>query len=333
MPTVHLSWHLAVSGLRGLPRYHPAVSPLVLVVASLIAMAAGVVVLRSFGPRYRVGRLLAVTPRVSVAEADAIARDGPPRYVRVDGRIDAEDPFEDAAHRPLVFRRTRLEAQSRGRWSPFEDSRESVPFAIREGLDGIGVDAAAIDAGLVVVPRLSVGVARDVTDRAPAGIDPTTPVRAVIEQVSSVEHAVVLGVPVPGGAAEGSTARLTAGLGRPLILTTLEPSEAMRILAGGNTRPRLVAVCFVVGVALLAAGVAWAGLSAVLGAIVPVARAASPSPGTGGDPRSSGEGPGLVGEPLIALLTVLAIAIIAVVLTTLYVRVTGSNSRGPDPGR
>ena len=69
-------------------------------------------------------------------------------------------------------------------------------------------------------------------------------------------------------------------------------------------------------------GLAWAGLGAVMSAVVPIARAASPSPGTGGDPRSSGEGPGLVGEPLLALLVVAGIAILAVVLTTLYVRVT-----------
>jgi hypothetical protein len=307
------------------------VAPLILVVASLIAMAAGVITLRSFGPRYRVGRLLATTPRVSVADALTIARDGPARYVRVDGRIDAEDEFEDVEHRPLVFRRTRLEARSGDRWSAFEDSRESVEFQVREGLDGIGVDATSLDVGLIVVPRHSVGVAGDVTGRAPSEIDPATPVRAIIEQISSVEHAIVLGVPVPVPvpatlSEAGGLAQLTAGLGRPLVLTTLEPDEAMRILAGGNARPRLAAACFLAATAFLIAGVAWAGLSAVMSAVVPIARAASPSPGTGGDPRSSGEGPGLVGEPVVALLVVVGIAILATVLTTLYVRLTDTKS-------
>ena len=301
-------------------------APLILVVASLIAMAAGVITLRSFGPRYRVGRLLATTPRVSVADALAIARDGPARYVRVDGRIDAEDEFEDADHRPLVFRRTRLEARSGDRWSEFEDSRESVEFQVREGLDAIGVDATSLHEGLIVVRRHSMGVAADVTGRAPSEIDPATPVRAIIEQISSVEHAIVLGVPVsPSG---GGAVQLTAGLGRPLVLTTLERDEAMRILAGGSTRPRLAAACFLAATGLLIAGVAWAGLSAVMSAVVPIARAASPSPGTGGDPRSSGEGPGLVGEPFVALLIVAGIAVLAVVLTTLYVRVTDTKSQG-----
>lgn len=51
---------------------------------------------------------------------------------------------------------------------------------------------------------------------------------------------------------------------------------------------------------------------------------ASPSPtaATGGDPRSSGQGPGLVGDPAFALLVVLAIGICSVLATLAYVRLT-----------
>ena len=63
-----------------------AVTPLIVIVAGLVAIAGGSLLLRSYGPRMRVGRLLAVTPRVSIAEARAIAASGGPRYVRVDGR-------------------------------------------------------------------------------------------------------------------------------------------------------------------------------------------------------------------------------------------------------
>jgi hypothetical protein len=53
--------------------------------------------------------------------------------------------------------------------------------------------------------------------------------------------------------------------------------------------------------------------------------AASPSPsaGAGGDPRSSGQGPGLVGDPLFAVVAVVAIGLAAVLLTLAYVRITG----------
>ena len=42
----------------------------------------------------------------------------------------------------------------------------------------------------------------------------------------------------------------------------------------------------------------------------------------GGDPRSSGQGPGLVGDPAFALLAVVAIGLGSVVATLVYVRLT-----------
>ena len=51
--------------------------------------------------------------------------------------------------------------------------------------------------------------------------------------------------------------------------------------------------------------------------------AASPSPEPiGGDPRSSGQGPGLVGDPLFAILAVVVIGVVSVVATLAYVRLT-----------
>lgn len=236
-------------------RYDRPVTPLLLFAAGAVALGAGIVVLRSFGSGYRIGRLLARTPRIAIQEARSIAETGARRYVRVDGRIDSADEFEDADHRPLVLRRTRLEARTERGWETLEDSREQVPFEVREGTAGIDVDAAALDAGLVVVPRLSEGVAADLADRLPAGLPPGTPVRARIEQVSSVEHAIVLGVPV---AADGRI-RMAPGLGRPLVLTTLEPPEAMRVLGRGDTaRARTAAVLLLAGLAFVMAGIGWA---------------------------------------------------------------------------
>jgi hypothetical protein len=51
--------------------------------------------------------------------------------------------------------------------------------------------------------------------------------------------------------------------------------------------------------------------------------AASPSPASGaGDPRSSGQGPGLVGDPLVALFAVVAIGLVSVLATLAYIRLT-----------
>jgi hypothetical protein len=237
------------------------VTPLLLIAVGAFALGAGVVVLRSFGPGYRVGRLLAGTPRVPIDEARSLAESGAQRYVRVDGRIDSADEFDDADHRPLVLRRTRLEARTGRGWETVEDSREQVPFEVREGATAIEVDGTALDAGLVVVPRLSAGVAGDLGDRMPAGLPAETPLRARIEQVSSVEHAIVLGVPV----ADNGRIRMEPGLGRPLVLTTLEAPEAMRILGRGDTvRAKAAAGLLLVGLAFVLAGIGWAVSEAIL---------------------------------------------------------------------
>jgi hypothetical protein len=237
-----------------------AVSPLLLLAAGLVVLGAGFLIRRWLGPRYRVGALLSTAPVVSVAEARTLAG-GPPRYVQVAGRVDAETDFEDDAHRPLVFRRTRLQRFDGSRWTDLDDRRERVPFEVREGLDSIAVDDTALDVGLVVVVRESVGTAADAADRVPAGTQPTTPIRLRIEQVSSVEHAIVAGVP---GMDDAGTIRMSAGLGRPLILATMDRPDAMRVLAEGRRfQPVVLATAMVAGVALLVIGLAWASMDAL----------------------------------------------------------------------
>ncbi len=306
----------------------PAVGPLLPIGIGLVALAIGAAILRSFGPNYRIGRLLAAAPVVSVREALDLAG-GPPRYVGVRGRIDAEDEFEDDAHRPLVLRRARIQLRDGGLWTTVDEHVQSVPFVVREGLDDIAIDVAAIGPGLVVVLRESVGTAADAPDRVPAGTPDATPLRLRVEQISSVEHATVIGVPLADPAT--GAVRMTAGLGRPLIVTTLEAPEAMRILASsGPRRPLLAAISLAVGAIGLTVGFVWALIEAATGVVL----AASPEPtrSPGGDPRSSGEGPGLVGEPLFAVGVVIAIGLLAALVTFAYVRLTDARRRTDDRG-
>jgi hypothetical protein len=258
-----LKAHVSGRFLRALScptRIIAAVSPLAPLIAGLIGFAAGVLVLRSYGPNYRVGRLLASTPAVSIAEARALAASRP-RYVAVRGRIDSETDFEDAAHRPLVLRRTRLQVRQGGSWKDLDDRRERVPFEVRDGLDAIAVDDAALDYGLVVVVREADGTAADLADSVPTGTPLDSPARLRIEQISSVEQAIVVGVPRLG---DQGVPTISAGLGRPLILTTLERPEAMRILANGDSRRPMVAVASLIGgLGLLAIGLAWAVIGAI----------------------------------------------------------------------
>ena len=67
---------------------------------------------------------------------------------------------------------------------------------------------------------------------------------------------------------------------------------------------------------VVAAAVLWLGFAMT-------AFAASPSPDAGGgDPRSSGQGPGLVGDPAFAILAVVVIGLGTVAATLIYVRLT-----------
>ena len=71
--------------------------------------------------------------------------------------------------------------------------------------------------------------------------------------------------------------------------------------------------------AAVTAGAAW------LAAVVTVLAASpTPSAAAGGDPRSAGQGPGLVGDPAFALAAVVAIGLGAVVLTLAYLRLTAT---------
>ncbi len=261
-PCVHVPGAAGATTDGGPPRPllpSPPVTPLLVVAAGIVGIAIGTLLLRSYGPRVRVGRLLAVTPAVGVAAARDLASTGSRRYVRIDGRLDADDEFPDEHDRPLVFRRRRVEARLKGGWRVIDEQRRLVPFRLREGLDQVGVDAEALDEGLVTMARESRGTASEVADQLATRLPPETPVRLRIEQLSSVEHVSVLGVPVV--AADGEV-RMTAGTGRPLIVCTLEREEAMRVLAEGTrARPVAAAAALAGGLALLAVGIGWALLA------------------------------------------------------------------------
>lgn len=73
--------------------------------------------------------------------------------------------------------------------------------------------------------------------------------------------------------------------------------------------------------------VAIAGATAVVlaawFALAALTIAATPTPaGEAGDPRSAGQGPGLVGDPLFAILAVVVIGLTAVLVTTAWIRLT-----------
>jgi hypothetical protein len=238
------------------------VEPLPLFLLGLGLFTGGALYLRSFGPGQRVGRLLASTPRVSVEQALAFSRDPVPRYVRVDGRLDSDEDFPDERDQPLIFRRRRLEAWRGRHWEILSEARDLVQFQVNEGLASIGIDGSALDVGLVVLPREAVGAASEAPGMLPEGLDPSTRVRLRVEQISAVEHATIVGTPALDGSGR---AVLTAGTGRPLIVSTLEPAEAMQLLSGGRNRALAVAILLVSGLAVLGLALVWSILRVVAG--------------------------------------------------------------------
>jgi hypothetical protein len=177
--------------------------------------------------------------------------------------------------------------------------------------------------GLVVVPRERRGRAGDLGDGAPSGVPADADLTLTIQQVSTVEHATVTGV--PRRATDGRVV-IGAGLGRPLVLTTLERDEAMRVLTGGATgRAKLAIACLVAAAVFLGGATLWVLVDILLGSGVATALAATPDPTLrpGGDTRTPGSGPGFVGQPVFAILGVLALGIGSVVATLAYIRLSG----------
>lgn len=226
------------------------------------AAAVGCVILAALllhrvGPGYRVARSLAAAPTVSLAEAAALAARGERRYVKAIGRVSSVEEFPDENERPLVFRRRRIEQADSGKgWRLVDEERVAVPFGIEDRTDLVGVDLDALGDGLVVMPRESLGRAADlpaaILARIGRPLAPDLAVRMRLDQVSAVEHATVAGVVVAGP----SGATFTAGMGRPLVLSTLEADVAMRLLAG-DRRSAVVtaAAALVAGMGLAAAAV------------------------------------------------------------------------------
>ncbi len=228
----------------------------VLVLAGIVLLVIGVLALRASGSGYRVGRTLAVALEMPLGDVLREAAEGRVTgYLRTRGRISSEEEFPDELDRPLVFRRRRLEAREGRTWRTIEDERTAVPFGVEERGAFLAVDVDALGDGLVVVPREALGVASDLPEGTlPEGtiLPGATPIRLRVDQLSAVEHATVAGVVRPG---PDGRPHITAGADRPLIVTSLAPAEAMRVLAADHRGGvRLASVLLVAGLATVIAG-------------------------------------------------------------------------------
>jgi hypothetical protein len=271
-----------------------------------------------------------VTPREALLVGDG-------HYLAVSGNIDAAEAFEDESHRPLVYRRERVLIADGTTWREIERVVRSVPFVISDGEHALAIDAAQLGDGLVVIERQWDGSVaelaaahRDYQNPESAALvaqlasaAPTAGARVILEQISTLDRGTAAGL-LRGGA-------LTAGgAGQPLVLTTLDRREALRILGSGQ-RASLAAglltlLLLIVGALLLLAGSAALLSEATSGAGAALSPSPAPSPtaasGESGDARNGGvgTGPGGLAGLIGALSAPFAVGALIAVVVSVVVR-------------
>jgi hypothetical protein len=310
-------------------------NPIALIGAALVAV--GLLLSRRTDVRTRAGQLLAGLSPVTPTEALRLAalRGESSPYLAIKGSIDAAEIFEDENHRPLVYRRERVSIADEGGWRVIDTAERSLPFVVSDPSSAIRISTDDLADGLVVVERRWEGSVAELhaagreyqsADTAAlvaalAASDPTRGARVGLEQISNLDRATAAGQLVDG--------ELRAGAGRPLVVTTLERAEALRLL-GAEGRGRLASstlalALLALGLLLLIGGIALALASPALGA-----DAASPSPTPtatpeSGDARNGGVGVGPGG--LLGLVVMFALPLLFAAVVVLVTRLATRQRR------
>ena len=302
-------------------------NPIALVGVALIAV--GLLLSRRTDVRTRAGQLLAGLSPITPTEAlrlAALRGDSAP-YLAIKGSIDAPEIFEDENHRPLVFRRERISIADEQGWRVIDVAERSLPFVVSDASSAIRIATADLADGLVVVERRWEGsvaelhaAGREYQSAETAALvaalatsDPARQARVGLEQISNLDRATAAGQLVDG--------ELRAGAGRPLVVTTLERAEALRLL-GGEGGGRLASSTATLALLALGALLLLGGIALTLASPAVVADVASPPPTPtptpeSGDARNGGVGVGPGG--LLGLVMMFALPLLfaaAVVLVT-----------------
>jgi len=312
-------------------------NPIALIGAALIAV--GLLLSRRADVRTRAGQLLAGLSPITPTEAlrlAALRGDSAP-YLAIKGSVDASEIFEDEHHRPLVFRRERVSIADDQGWRVIDVAERSLPFVISDPSSAIRIATADLADGLVVVERRWEGSVAELHAAgreyqspetaalvaAIAASDPSRQARVGLEQISNLDRATAAGQLIDG--------ELRAGAGRPLVVTTLERADALRLL-GGEGRGQLASST--VALALLALGLLLliGGIALALASPALVADVASPSPEAtptptpeSGDARNGGVGVGPGG--LLGLVVTFALPLLFAAVVVLITRLATRQRR------
>jgi hypothetical protein len=310
-------------------------NPVVIAGGALILL--GLLLSRRTDARTRAGQLLAGLSPISPTEAlklAALRGDAAP-YLAIKGSIDAPEIFEDENHRPLVYRRERVSIAEESGWRVIDTAERSLPFVVSDPSTSISIATADLADGLVVVERRWEGSVAELHAAgreyqrpetaalvaALAASDPTRGARVGLEQISNLDRATAAGQLVDG--------ELRAGAGRPLVVTTLERAEALRLL-GTEGRGRLASSTLALALLALGALLLIGGIALTLASPALGADAASPSPTPtpnpeSGDARNGGVGVGPGG--LLGLVVMFALPLLFAAVVVLVTRLATRQRR------
>ena len=310
-------------------------NPIALVGVALIAV--GLLLSRRTDVRTRAGQLLAGLSPITPTEAlrlAALRGDSAP-YLAIKGSIDAPEIFEDENHRPLVFRRERISIADEQGWRVIDVAERSLPFVVSDASSAIRIATADLADGLVVVERRWEGsvaelhaAGREYQSAETAALvaalatsDPARQARVGLEQISNLDRATAAGQLVDG--------ELRAGAGRPLVVTTLERAEALRLL-GGEGGGRLASSTATLALLALGALLLLGGIALTLASPAVVADVASPPPTPtptpeSGDARNGGVGVGPGG--LLGLVMMFALPLLFAAVVVLITRLATRQRR------
>ena len=233
----------------------------------LIVGAISVVVLRRSEAHPGMARRLAGPRQVKVGEL--LDGDLPSRPVRILGRVRCRDPLDTGDGEKLVAFHRDVDVRIGGRWQSVERLREARSFDLWDHDGSLAVDPALAAEPLITIPKVWRGSPAALEEPHASAVarlqerhGPALEARATTRTLAVTDRLLILAQPVR----DEATLRLDPPPGGFLV-TNLELSDAMRVLAGRSRRGATGGVIGVaVAVALVAIGLVGAIAAAVLGA-------------------------------------------------------------------
>jgi hypothetical protein len=217
-------------------------------VLGLLVGGLSLAVLHRSEARPAMARRLAGPRQVKVG--DLLDGELPVRPVRVNGRVRCLEPLDTGDGEKLVAFHRDVDVRIGRRWRSVERMRETRSFDLWDHSGSIAIDPALVAEPLVTIPKVwrgSPGVLEEPHASAIARLQerhgPIEKARATTRTLAITDRLLVVGRPVRD---EAGSVRLEPPAGGFLI-TNLELSDAMRILAG---RSRRAATGGVIGIAL-----------------------------------------------------------------------------------